>query len=151
MKKIILLFLVIIPFLGSCASIYMKKSERAAENIAESIDKGNSELPAQWSRVPFVFDGEILVTRSTVQGMWSGLVDAGFMLKDPVITSISAVGPEDFSLFRSSWEMEVLFKNKIPRYTYKVTVEGVKGEMLLLIFRNDDKEYSVMGLKAEAK
>lgn len=151
MKKIFLLILVIIPLLGSCTSIYMKKSGRAAESIAESIDMGNSTLPAEWSTVPFVFDGEILVSQSTVSGMWNGIVDAGFTLTNPVITSISPVEAGDYPLFRNSWEMEVLFKNKIPKYSYKVTIEGVKGEMLLLMYRNEEKEYSVMGLKAEAK
>lgn len=151
MKKLILLFLALIPFLGSCASVYMRKSVRTAEAVAESIDQGDSGLPASWSAVPFVFDGEIIVSSSVVSDLWDGIVGAGFTLKNPVISSASPLSPEDYAVFRDSWEMKILFKNKLPRFSYKVTVEGVKGEMLLLVYRNGDRGYSIMGLKAEAR
>lgn len=150
MKRIIFLFIVLVPLLGSCASIYMKKSVKTAEAVTASLNKGDGQLPASWSTVPFVFDGEILVTTSLVSGLWDGIAGSGFTLKNPEITSVSPVTPEDYSLFRNSWEMQVLFRNKIPRFTYKVTVKGVKGEILLLIYRNEDRGYSIMGLKAEA-
>lgn len=151
MKKLIILLLIAVVPLSSCASIYMKKSGTAAVSVAEALDRGDGSFPLALSSVPFVFDGEILISHTTVSRLWTGIVDGGFTIENPIITSISPVRPEDFVLFRPSWEMEVLFKNRIPRYTYKVTIDGVKGEILLLLYRNEEGGFSIMGLKAEAK
>ena len=92
----------------------MKKSGELAEQVADSIEIGQYQFPTDKSSVPFVFDGEILVTSSIVENLWKGLVTNGFTLKDPVITSIEPVTPADSTLFRDSWEMDVFFNNIIP-------------------------------------
>jgi len=149
MKKIIILATALL--LSSCASIYMKQSSVTADTVIEAINRGESTYPEQISSVPFIFDGEIVITQSAISRIWTGLVHVGFTLENPVITSISPVISTDYSLFRSSWEMEVFFKNKIPENTYKVTIEGIEGEVLLLLNRVKSKEYSLIGLKADAK
>jgi len=126
----------------------MKKSGDLALQIAESLNEENPLFPSEHSSVPFVFDGEILVTTTTVSALWNGIVDGRFSIQNPVITSIEPLASEDFSIFRNSWEMEVFFKTRIPRYAYKVSIEGVEADMILLLFRNEEKTYSVMGLKA---
>lgn len=137
--------------LFSCASIYMNKSSDAAVDVVDALNGGDSEFPSENSSIPFVFDGEIIVANASVSRIWGGLVQAGFTVKNPIVTSISPVVTEDFALFRSSWEMEVFFKRNIPRYTYKVTIEGIDGEVLLLVNRDEDKNYRLLGLKADAK
>ena len=149
MKKLIILISAIT--LSSCASIYMNGSERAAEDVVQSLNSGDSRLPEEMSVVPFVFDGEIIISNSSVSRIWNGLIDAGFVVTNPVVTAISPVVLEDYSLFRNSWEMEIFFKNKMPQYVYKVTIEGVDGEVLLLMNREKSRTYKVMGLKADAK
>ena len=147
--KILLLFTLI--SISSCASIYMNKSQDAAEDVVGSLNRGESELPMKMSRVPFIFDGEIIIANSSVSRMWNGLVGAGFIISNPVVTSISPVISDDYALFRSSWEMEVFFENRIPQYTYKVRIEGVDGEVLLLMNRDKNRTYRILGLKADAK
>jgi hypothetical protein len=149
--KIKLLLLISIISLSSCTSIYMSKSQDAAEDVVRSLNSGESELPMEMSTVPFIFDGEIVIANSSVSRIWNGLVGAGFTVTNPVVTSISPVISDDYALFRSSWEMEVFFENRIPKYTYKVTIEGVSGEVLLLMNRDEDRNYRVVGLKADAK
>ncbi|MBB6478732.1 hypothetical protein [Spirochaeta isovalerica] len=129
----------------------MKKSGDMAIRVAEAINEENPLFPSWHSTVPFVFDGEILVTSSTVNSLWTGIVDSGFTIKNPVITSIEPVENEDFSLFRNSWEMEVFFKNKMPDYSYRVSIEGVSGNIILIIYRDENRDYSILGLKAGAK
>lgn len=129
----------------------MKKSGQLAEKVADSVDRGEFQLASKFSTVPFVFEGEILVTTSMVDELWKGLVSNGFTLKNPVITSVEPVNPLDKLLFRDSWEMEVFFNNKLPEYTYKISVEGLSGSMLLLIYRNENRGYSILGLKADMK
>lgn len=149
MKKLLIVLIVII--LSSCTSIYMSGSKGTAEDIVQSLNKGDSELPEEISTVPFIFDGEIIVSQSSVSRIWNGLINAGFTVTDPEVTSISPVVSDDFALFRSSWEMEVFFKNRIPKYTYKVSIEGVDGEVLMLVNREKSRTYNLMGLKAAAK
>ncbi len=151
MKTKILILLLPIAMLFSCASIYMNKSSDAAVDVVDALNEGDSEFPSENSSIPFVFDGEIIVANASVSRIWGGLVQAGFTVKNPIVTSISPVVTEDFALFRSSWEMEVFFKRNIPRYTYKVTIEGIDGEVLLLVNRDEDKNYRLLGLKADAK
>lgn len=151
MKKLFPVFLVLIVLFSSCTSFYIKKSGQLAEKVADSVDRGEYELPSTFSTVPFIFEGEILVTTTMVDNLWEGLISNGFTLKNPVITSIEPVSPVDQLLFRNSWEMEVFFNNTIPEYTYKISVEGLSGSMLLLIYRNEDKGYSILGLKADMK
>lgn len=151
MKTTILLILFPILLFSSCTSLYMNKSSDAAVDVVESLNRGDSAFALEKSTVPFVFDGEIVVANASVSRIWSGLVQAGFTVTNPLVTSISPVLTEDYALFRSSWEMEVFFKRNIPRYTYKVTIEGIDGEVLLLVNRNKEKNYIVLGLKADAK
>jgi len=129
----------------------MKKSGDLALQVAEALNGENPLFPAEHSSVPFVFDGEILLTATTVSTLWSGMVEGGFTIHNPVITSIEPLVPTDFSIFRKSWEMETFFKTRIPRYAYKVSIEGIGSDMILLLFRNEDKTYSLMGLKAGAQ
>lgn len=129
----------------------MKGSGDAAEEIVASLNHGDSALPIDMSKIPFVFDGEIIITGSSVSRIWNGLVSAGFVITDPLITSISPVMSDDYTLFRSNWEMDVFFRNKIPLYTYKITIEGIDGEILLLINRDNNRSYSLIGMKVDAK
>ncbi|MBI9099927.1 MAG: hypothetical protein JEY91_15710 [Spirochaetaceae bacterium] len=151
MKILKILLIVPIVFLSSCASIYMNKSQDTAEEIILSMNRGEVDFPIEKSAVPFVFHGEIIITSSSVSRIWNGLVRAGFTITNPVVTSISPVVSDDFSLFRSSWEMESFFKNTIPPNTYKVTIEGIDGEVLMLINRDNRQDYFLLGLKADAK
>lgn len=150
MKIKILLLIAIISF-SSCASIYMNQSENTAEDVVQSLNRGESDFPLSKSTVPFIFDGEIVISGSSVSRIWNGLTKTGFVLTNPVVTSISPVVSEDYALFRSSWEMEVFFEKKIPPYTYKVTIEGLDGEVLLLMSRESRRNYHVIGLKADGK
>jgi len=149
--KIKILIVITVISLSSCASVYMKQSQDAAEDVVQSLNQGESELPIKMSTVPFIFDGEIIIANSSISRIWNGLVDARFIIKNPVVTSISPVISDDYALFRSSWEMEVFFEKRIPQYTYKVTIEGIDGEVLLLMNREDTRKYRVIGLKADAK
>lgn len=149
MKKIIILISAIM--LSSCTSLYMQGSKSTAMDVVDSLNNKDSSQPEEISTVPFLFDGEIIVSRSSVSRIWNGLIEAGFTLVDPTVTSVSPVISEDYVLFRSSWEMEVFFNNRIPKNTYKIAVDGVNGEVLMLVNREKYKTYNIMGLKAAAK
>ncbi len=129
----------------------MKGSGRSAELVVDALNRGETQLPESLSVVPFVFDGEIIVSRTSVSRIWNGFVDVGFTVTNPVITSISPIILEDYNLFRNSWEMETFFKNKIPKYAYKISVDGISGELLLLFYRQKNSDYSLFGMKADAK
>ncbi len=148
-KKLLIITLVV--SLSSCQSYYMRGGKNAAEEVVKSLNMSDSSKPVQMSTVPFLFDSEIIVAETAVSKIWNGLVDAGFVITDPVITSISPVISEDYTLFRSSWEMEVFFKKNIPELCYKVKIEGVNGEVLMLISRENRKEYSLIGIKVDSK
>lgn len=129
----------------------MGRSKSAALEAVQSLNRAEPLFISAMSSVPFIFDGEILITNSSVSKVWKGISDAGFTVTDPVVTSLSHVAPEDYVLFRNSWELETFFKNKIPRYAYKITIEGLHGEVLMIVYRDKSRSYSLMGLKAEAK
>jgi hypothetical protein len=129
----------------------MNGSKRTAVKVIDSLNSGDTALVKEISTVPFIFDGEIIVSGSSVSKIWTGLANAGFTVTNPEIISISPVVSEDFALFRSSWEMEVFFKNKIPQYTYKIKMEGVESEVLMLINKGKSSTFNVMGLKADVK
>lgn len=146
LKKIILIFFVCLFIFSSCSTIYKNRSERVAEQVASSIVQGDFEHPFNSSTVPFIFDGEILISMSTVSNLWKGLEKSTFTLHSPVITSITPIDETDYLMFRDSWEMKVFFSEQIPQYAYKAQIEGIEKEMLLLLYRNDDKEIAIMGL-----
>ena len=146
-----ILILIFLTVLSSCTTIYMNESKSAAEEVVDSLNRGDSSLPIHMSRVPFVFDGEIIIAETSVSKVWNGLVKAGFIVTNPVITSISPVVSTDYALFRSSWEMEMFFKRNIPEFSYKVTIEGIDGEVLMLISREKTRNYALIGLRADAK
>ncbi len=129
----------------------MGRSRDTAEEVVASLNKGDTSFPVQISTVPFIFDGEIVVAETSVSRIWTGLVNTGFTVTNPIVTSISPVDLTDFVLFRNSWEMEIFFKRNIPEFCYKITIEGIDGELLLLVNRNKTRNYSLMGLKVDAK
>ena len=47
--------------------------------------------------------------------------------------------------------MEMFFKRNIPEFSYKVTIEGIDGEILMLISRVKTRNYALIGLRADAK
>ncbi|RQW05957.1 MAG: hypothetical protein EH225_04220 [Calditrichaeota bacterium] len=126
----------------------MKKSGDLALQVTDSLNRENPFFASERSSVPFVFDGEIIVTASTVNSMWNGIVEGGFTIQNPVITSIDPIEEGDYQVFRNSWEMDVFFRNKMPRYAYRVSISGIEGNLILLIYRNQERGYSIIGLKA---
>ncbi len=137
--------------ISSCSSFYMKKSQETAEEIVESLNRGDSLTPLEFCVLPFVFDGEIVLAETSISRIWTGLTEAGFVLENPVVTSISPILESDFALFRSSWEMEMFFKKYFPEFSYKVTIEGINGEVTMLISRISKHDYSLIGIKADSK
>ncbi len=134
----------------SCSSMDGSFFEESGTALADQINEGMKETLVEESLYPFAFESEILVSENQVQLLWSGLIDSGYRIPSPrTVTNRPAV-LEDYLLFSESWEMRTFFEKYLKEDDRLVEVEGT-GSSLYFLIRRDEKEFSLLGMKEEAK
>ncbi|MEM5947155.1 lipoprotein [Spirochaetia bacterium 38H-sp] len=149
MKKIVLL-IIILFILTSCQSLPYRADREDVDIVISLINKGDITALTAVSRLPFLFESEIISTPTDMQSLWQYLSSGGFKLKDYTIREIFY--PERISDLWPGIKMEIdsYQKNYLNQDTNCVIIDTAGGEFMLLIGRPVKGIPSILGIRGPA-
>ena len=109
---VVVLFVLLSLFLGACASPPSRDIE-AVSLLAEFINGATvDELVAQ-TKVPFLFETEIILRESQVRSMWENLKATGLRLEHPTADP-TWLHEEDYALLGDTLDLRRFFDRLFP-------------------------------------
>jgi len=126
-------FILIVLILSGCSSLPVSQRPDSVESLLYKLETGDAENAAGLTRVPFLLDGEILVTGKDARLLWSNLKDVPGLFASPQILSITPALPADYTKFADSSDMRVFFERALPANPALVEIQTSFGRFLLLV------------------
>ncbi|MBN2444503.1 MAG: hypothetical protein JXJ04_24290 [Spirochaetales bacterium] len=139
-----LLFILLIT---GCTTLNVKEQESGINNIIELINKGESEKLIAASRIPFLYDGEIILLQKDMSLLWDSLCKAGFSIDDPEVTTISYIDDNTYALFTASMEGKAFFKRHLPDKTIVTALSAKEGNYYFLTGSRKNGLITIFGMK----
>jgi hypothetical protein len=119
--------------MASCAGFGSVVKEDDVFTVIEQMNAGQSDILVESSILPFVFDGEILESKTQISLLWTGLKNAGFVLDNPVILQQRPVTADDALIFSETWEIKTYFKNLLFETDSYVEVQGASTKVHMVL------------------
>lgn len=116
-----------------CSSLPVSQRPSSVESLVYKLHTGDAEAAADLTDVPFLLDGEILVTERDAGLMWENLKKVPGLLADAEVLSITPAVPADYKKFADSSDMRVFFERALPENPTLVEIETSFGRFLLLV------------------
>jgi hypothetical protein len=139
-----LLFIVLV---AGCSTLNVKEQESGINKIIDLINKGESKKLAASSRIPFIYDGEIILLQKDINLLWDSLRKAGFSIDDPEVNAISYIDEKTYTLFSTSMEGKVFFKRHLPDKTIITTISAKEGIYYFLTGNKKSGLMTIYGMK----
>jgi hypothetical protein len=140
-----------ILLLTGCATLTVKENEENVYTVITLINKGDSEQLINMSRIPFIYDGEIILLQKDIQLLWDTLSETGFSLHDPEVVSIDKVDDESYAAFTSSAEGKFFFKRHLPEKAVIATVSTQEGTFYFITGNKAREDITIFGMKGPVK
>jgi len=136
MKRLCVLSGLICAFMllaAGCSTLAFAGKEETILEVVELINFGEPDNLIEISQPPFILDGEILFSESTVSTFWKGFRESGFLLKNANPVVIEEVTTVTSSKFSESREMEIYFNKYLVEKALCVDLETSEGVVYLLL------------------
>ena len=142
MKRIIktLILLAMITIVMACSTLTEKAARQEALKITSLMNDGKTGDLIKISRMPFLFETEILSSDKLMRTLWDGLKDAGYKIKNPAVSKIVEAGPETWKVFADTWEVQVYYKKYAPKTAYLVYVKGDGDREIVFLLNRDRRD-----------
>jgi len=124
---------VLLLIFTGCSSLPVSQRSSSVESLVYRLHTGDAEAAADLTDVPFLLDGEILMTERDARLMWENLKKAPGLLADAEVLSITPAVPADYTKFSDSSDMRVFFERALPENPTLVEIETSFGRFLLLV------------------
>ncbi|MDY7029531.1 MAG: hypothetical protein SVR04_14670 [Spirochaetota bacterium] len=124
---------VLLLIFTGCSSLPVSQRPSSVESLVYKLHTGDAETAADLTDVPFLLDGEILVTERDAGLMWENLKKVPDLLADAEVLSITPAVPADYTKFADSSDMRVFFERALPENPTLVEIETSFGRFLLLV------------------
>lgn len=125
--------LLVLAILGGCASFKGPAKEDEILGVLEQISNGTAEELITASHDPFLLDGEVLVGKTSLSLLWSGMKEAGFRFTSPVVVELLPADAAQAALFSKSKEVEYFFQNYAASGATFARIQSDQGAFLLLL------------------
>jgi hypothetical protein len=146
MKRIIkiFVFLIVLTAVLSCSTLSEKAAKQEALKITDLMNEGKTDNLIKISRMPFLFETEILSSDKLMRTLWNGLKDAGYRIKNPVVSEIIEAGPDTWKIFADTWEAQIYYKKYAPGNAFIIRVKGDdEREIVFLLNRDKQDDYKI--------
>ncbi len=132
--------------MASCASVG-KVKEGDALDIVALVNEGDIEALTAHSKLPFVYNREILDSEAQLRLLWSGLRDADFIPGEGVIQSFRLVLPEDRELFSSDWEVSTWFDLVLKEEDHLAQVETPSAVLYMILRPVKGRTFKILAFR----
>jgi hypothetical protein len=139
--------LFVILLLTGCTTFNVKDREAGIYKIIDFINNGESEKLVTSSRIPFLYDGEIILLQKDIRLIWNTLSESNFSIKDPEITAMDNIDEQTYTVFTTSMEGKVFFKRHLPKKTVITTVSAKNGTYYFLTGGDKKSGVTIFGMK----
>lgn len=149
MKRIIFITFILFLLIG-CKSLPYTADREDVDIVVGLINNADVKSLVAASRLPFLFDSEIINSPSDIEYLWQSLAENGFKLTNYTIKEIFV--PDDLSSLWTGLDMEIdsYKKNYLNQDSNCVILDTDKGEFLLLIGRPVKGIPSILGIRGPA-
>ena len=133
MKRAAKVAAVALAVLTACQTVPVAQRERRIEILLNRLNERDAEYAVEVSRVPFVFDQEIIALNGDVESLWINLYQAGFSFADYRLREVRPVRAESYREFGDTMDMHVYFDSYLSEDGTIVEIDTDFGAFLLLI------------------
>lgn len=132
-RKAAFVLLCALTILSACKTVPVSQRERRVQILLDRLNERDVEHAMEVSRIPFVFDQEIIVLESDVETLWSNLQQAGFSFANHRVREIRPVHPGSYREFGDTMDMEVYFSKYLSEDGTIVRIDTDYGGFLVLV------------------
>lgn len=130
---IIAAVLAILIMLSGCSSLPVAERPSRVESLVHTLRTSDVDGAVRLTRVPFLLDGEILMTGKDVELMWNNLKKVPDLFANAEIISIRPASAADYVDFAESSDIRVFFERALPEDPALVEIGTSTGSFLLLV------------------
>lgn len=131
-SKAALVLLAVLAF-AACETVPVAQRERRIEILLDRLNERDVDYAIEVSRVPFVFDQEIIALSGDVETLWTNLHDVGFSFAGHRVRDIRPVNSGSYREFGNTMDMEVYFDKYLAEDGTIVHIETDYGRFLILV------------------
>jgi len=115
MRKTVLFLISVCIMAGllSCTTYSQRKS--SSDKIIDLVNTKNSVLLSGITKLPFLFDGEIIVLEKDSSMIWQNISNAGFSFEEIIKAESFPVSSKDYLLFGNTMEVKTWFEKYLPK------------------------------------
>lgn len=132
-----------ILMLASCATISEKRVQQETDSFFLALDRGDTEYLSMQTVRPFLFETEILVSPGLVEELWMNLSSLEF--EGAELNRITIVDEDSHRYFSSSWEAEQWFRNYVTDRDALVFYSWKNRELVIVMDRSRKAEARILG------
>ncbi len=132
-RKAAFVLLCVLTILSACKTVPVSQRERRVQILLDRLNERDVEHAMEVSRIPFVFDQEIIVLESDVETLWSNLEQAGFSFANHRVREIRPVHAGSYREFGDTMDMEVYFSKYLSEDGTIVHIDTDYGGFLVLV------------------
>lgn len=136
--------------LAGCVTVPYTPDENAVSRVVALIDSHDVGALMEVSRVPFLFESEILLRPADVEDLWRGLADAGVVIGSFRIKEMFRVDERRPEWSGVDMEVAAFFSRYTDRDTTCVILETVYGEIAFLLGRPVRGVPQILGMRGPA-
>jgi len=140
-------YLSLLAFFYACTTMNVIDHKAGVLSVINDINKSNTQALITCSKVPFLFDGEILLRKADVSILWNNLKEADFNIDDPLITAIEKVNQDTYKEFADTMEVKVFFNKYISTDCVLIRVKSTNGENLFIAAEKPECDLKIFAFK----
>lgn len=135
----------------SCATAPPVQTEEDVRAVTALAAAGETGKLTEQSHIPFLFDGEILVRSRDAAEMWRLIAASGLFGENPPVADFSGVGPESYTLFSDTKQVELFFSKYVSDHA-RIAVIDTPHAILTLLLDGKSEGYSrIAGMKVDVR
>lgn len=133
--------------IASCATVPPAQDEDRVGALVEQINKRDADRMIDQSRLPFLFEDEVVEVSNELYILWIATFDDGFSLPNATVVSITPVGSEEYGDLRNSKELPAEYGRRLPESASIARIQAQQGTFELVLAEEHNGLPVIYGLR----
>ncbi|MFW6387814.1 MAG: hypothetical protein ACOC0B_00935, partial [bacterium] len=117
----------------ACATVPPAQDEERVGALLDRINERDADQMIDQSRLPFLFEDEVVEVSNDLYILWIATFDDGFSLPNASVESITRVGSEEYYDLRDSKELPEGYGRRLPESARIARIQAQQGTFELVL------------------
>lgn len=131
----------------SCATVPPAQDEERVGALVERINERDADQMIDQSRLPFLFEDEVVEVSNELYILWISAFDDGFNLPNASVVSITQVDSEEYHDQRNSKDLPEAYGRQLPESARIARIQAQQGTFELVLAEQHNGLPAIYGLR----